>query len=48
MFEDKVVLFWNTISSVNLSEELEDFHWEDDLPDEFHKYFNGDIEIIKE
>lgn len=48
MLEDKVVLFWNTKSSVDHAEDLEDFHWEDDLPDEFHKYFNGTIPIIKQ
>ena len=43
MVENKVVLFWNTKSSINNSEELEDFHYEDDMREEFHKFMNGTI-----
>lgn len=31
MVENKVVLFWNTKSSMNNSDELEDFNYEDDM-----------------
>ena len=43
MVENKVVLFWNTKSSIDNSEELEDFHYEDDMGEEFHKFMNGTI-----
>eukprot|EP00828_Plagiopyla_frontata_P041196 TRINITY_DN5794_c0_g1_i2.p2 TRINITY_DN5794_c0_g1~~TRINITY_DN5794_c0_g1_i2.p2 ORF type:complete len:310 (-),score=64.02 TRINITY_DN5794_c0_g1_i2:1381-2310(-) len=48
LFNDKVVLFWNTKSSIDLSEEIQDFNYEEELPEEFHKFFNGTVPLVTE
>jgi len=45
MFENKVVLFWNTKNSIGHSDEIQEFNYEDELPKEFHKYFDCTVEI---
>ncbi len=36
---EKVIMFWNTLNSVDLSPFLENAPKPDELPEKFHRYF---------
>ena len=47
MLADRVVLFWNTLSSRDFSEIIADIDYRQ-LPPAFHRYFEEDVQPLAE
>jgi len=44
--KNKHLIFWNTFNSVNLEKKIKNVKYKE-LPKEFHKFFNGEVPLVK-